>query len=65
MCAYTYPSEQNIGLKMLQQRAKDDPGIEKFLDYFYKFCIELLFKPFQEVPEAKDVRGASRVLLCP
>ncbi|KAI1787622.1 component of IIS longevity pathway SMK-1-domain-containing protein [Ganoderma leucocontextum] len=45
----------NIGLKMLQQRAKDDPGIEKFLDYFYKFCIELLFKPFQEVPETKDV----------
>ncbi|KAI1795069.1 component of IIS longevity pathway SMK-1-domain-containing protein [Ganoderma leucocontextum] len=46
---------QNIGLKMLQQRAKDDPGIEKFLDYFYKFCIELLFKPFQEVPETKNV----------
>ena len=44
---------------MLQQRAKDDPGIEKFLDYFYKFCIDILFKPFQEIPESKDVSGAS------
>ena len=44
---------------MLQQRAKDDPGIEKFLDYFYKFCIDILFKPFQEIPESKHVSGAS------
>ena len=47
-----------MGLKMLQ-RSKDDPGIEKFLDYFYKFCIDILFKPFQEIPESKDVSGAS------
>ncbi|KAH9939250.1 component of IIS longevity pathway SMK-1-domain-containing protein [Epithele typhae] len=52
----------NIGLKMLQQRAKDDPGIEKFLDYFYKFCIDILFKPFQEIPEAKDVSEPTFVL---
>ncbi|TBU63354.1 component of IIS longevity pathway SMK-1-domain-containing protein [Dichomitus squalens] len=39
----------------MHQRAKDDPGIEKFLDYFYKFCIDILFKPFQEIPESKDV----------
>ena len=42
---------------MLQQRAKDDPGIEKFLDYFYKFCIDILFKPLLEVPEWKDMQG--------
>ncbi|RDX55399.1 DUF625-domain-containing protein [Lentinus brumalis] len=46
---------QNVGLKLLQQRGKDDPGVEKFLDYFYKYCMDILFKPFQEIPEAKDV----------
>lgn len=48
---------QNLGLKLLQQRAKDDPGVEKFLDYFYKFCMDAVFKPFQEIPESKDVNG--------
>ena len=48
---------QNIGLKLLQQRAKDDPGVEKFLDYFYKFCMDILFKPFQDIPEFKDYTG--------
>ena len=40
------------------QRTKDDPGIEKFLDYFYKFCIDILFKPLRDIPESKDYRGA-------
>ena len=39
------------------QRAKDDPGIEKFLDYFYKFCIDVLFRPVHDMPEYKDVTG--------
>ncbi|KAI0650842.1 DUF625-domain-containing protein [Trametes meyenii] len=52
----------NLGLKLLQQRVKDDPGIEKFLDYFYKFCIEVLFKPIQDMPESKDVTDSSLVL---
>ncbi|KAI9057414.1 DUF625-domain-containing protein [Trametes sanguinea] len=57
------PSEApNIQLKLLQQRAKDDPGIEKFLDYFYKFCIDLLFKPLQDVPEYKDLTEPSLAL---
>ncbi|KAI0371515.1 DUF625-domain-containing protein [Pilatotrama ljubarskyi] len=47
----------NLSLKLLQQRAKDDPGIEKFLDYFYKFCIDVLFRPLQDLPEYKDVNG--------
>ena len=41
---------------MLQQRGKDDPGVEKFLDYFYKYCMDILFKPFQEIPES-DLEG--------
>ncbi|KAI0711050.1 component of IIS longevity pathway SMK-1-domain-containing protein [Cerioporus squamosus] len=53
---------QNIGLKLLQQRGKDDPGVEKFLDYFYKYCMDILFKPFQEIPEAKDVSDPVFVL---
>ncbi|KAL4076285.1 component of IIS longevity pathway SMK-1-domain-containing protein [Scleroderma citrinum] len=32
-------------------RPKDDPGTEKFLDYFYKNCIEVLFKPYSDIPD--------------
>ncbi|KAI8982774.1 DUF625-domain-containing protein [Trametes punicea] len=46
---------QNLQLKLLQQRVKDDPGIEKFLDYFYKFCIDVLFRPLHDVTEYKDL----------
>ncbi|CDO73840.1 hypothetical protein BN946_scf185015.g169 [Trametes cinnabarina] len=57
------PSEApSIQLKLLQQRAKDDPGIEKFLDYFYKFCIDVLFKPLQDLPEYKDLTETSLAL---
>lgn len=45
-----------VGAKLLG-RPKDDPGTEKFLDYFYKSCIELLFKPFSDVPEFKNLTG--------
>ena len=44
---------------MPQQRANDDPGIKKFLGYFYKSCIGFLLKPFQELPESKSISGAS------
>ena len=43
-----------VGVKLLA-RAKDDPGTERFLDYFYKQCIETLFRPFQDVPEFKNL----------
>lgn len=39
------------------QRAKDDPGVEKFLEYFYKSCIETLFKPFGDIPEFKQLQS--------
>lgn len=39
------------------QRAKDDPGVEKFLDYFYKQCIDVLFKPFGDIPDFKNLAG--------
>jgi protein phosphatase-4 regulatory subunit 3 len=45
-----------VGIK-LPSRGKDDLGTEKFLDYFYKGCIELLFKPFSEIPEFKNLKG--------
>lgn len=41
----------------LLQRAKDDPGVEKFMDYFYKNCVDALFKPFSDIPEFKNRTG--------
>ncbi|KAI0717949.1 component of IIS longevity pathway SMK-1-domain-containing protein [Fomitopsis betulina] len=37
------------GFKTLQ-RDKDAPGVERFLDNFYKFCIDTLFRPFGDIP---------------
>jgi len=42
------------GLKYLQ-RNKDEPGVERFLDNFYKYCIETLFRPFGDIPEFKTL----------
>lgn len=39
------------------QRAKDDPGVEKFLEYFYKSCIDTLFKPFGDIPEFRQLQS--------
>ncbi|KIJ69852.1 hypothetical protein HYDPIDRAFT_104481 [Hydnomerulius pinastri MD-312] len=39
-----------INAKMLA-RPKDDPGTEKFLDYFYKNCLEVLFRPYSDIPD--------------
>ncbi|KAH8096612.1 component of IIS longevity pathway SMK-1-domain-containing protein [Cristinia sonorae] len=39
-----------VGPKVFQ-RPKDDPATEKFLDYFYKHCVEVLFRPFFDIPE--------------
>ena len=43
----------------LPTRGKDDPGTEKFLDYFYKYCIETLFRPMNDIPEFKILTGKS------
>ncbi|KZT70333.1 DUF625-domain-containing protein [Daedalea quercina L-15889] len=42
------------GFKTLQ-RDKDAPGVERFLDNFYKYCIETLFRPFGDIPEFKTL----------
>jgi protein phosphatase-4 regulatory subunit 3 len=46
------------GLNVKLLRPKDDPGTEKFLDYFYKRCIDLLFKPFSDIPDFKTQTGS-------
>lgn len=45
-----------VGAKVFQ-RPKDDPATEKFLDYFYKHCVEVLFKPFFDIPEFSRMSG--------
>ncbi|KAF5387750.1 hypothetical protein D9615_000680 [Tricholomella constricta] len=34
---------------------KDDPGTERYMDYFYKECLRLLFKPLFDLPEWSKV----------
>ncbi|KAI0080632.1 DUF625-domain-containing protein [Panus rudis PR-1116 ss-1] len=50
-----------IGAKMFQ-RPKDDPGQDKFLEYFYKQCAEILFKPFFDLPEFSKVTDDGIIL---
>ncbi|EMD40366.1 hypothetical protein CERSUDRAFT_110962 [Gelatoporia subvermispora B] len=45
---------QAAGVKMMQ-RAKDHPANEQFMDYFYKQCMETLFRPFGDIPEFKTM----------
>ncbi|KAF7294291.1 SMK-1 domain-containing protein [Mycena chlorophos] len=33
---------------------KDEPGTERFMDYFYRDCVNILFKPLLELPEWKN-----------
>ncbi|KAG7097393.1 hypothetical protein E1B28_004743 [Marasmius oreades] len=33
---------------------KDDPGTERFMEYFYKDCVEALFAPLHELPKWRD-----------
>ncbi|KAG6910155.1 hypothetical protein DXG01_012914 [Tephrocybe rancida] len=35
---------------------KDDPGTERYMDYFYKDCLNILFKPLFELPEWRNVK---------
>lgn len=49
-------SQPMVGVKVFQ-RPKDDPATEKFLDYFYKHCVEVLFKPFFDIPEFSRLSG--------
>lgn len=36
---------------------KDDTGTERFLEYFYKDCVHILFKPLLELQEWKNCKG--------
>ncbi|KAG6868759.1 hypothetical protein C0993_011028 [Termitomyces sp. T159_Od127] len=39
-----------------QPPRKDDPGTERYMDYFYKDCLGILFKPFFDLPEWRNVQ---------
>ncbi|KAJ4479126.1 component of IIS longevity pathway SMK-1-domain-containing protein [Lentinula aciculospora] len=34
---------------------KDEPGTERFIEYFYKNCVQILFKPFYILPDWRNV----------
>ncbi|KAG6845446.1 hypothetical protein H0H87_009354 [Tephrocybe sp. NHM501043] len=36
---------------------KDDPGTERYMDYFYKDCLHILFKPLFDLPEWRNAQG--------
>ncbi|TRM67857.1 component of IIS longevity pathway SMK-1-domain-containing protein [Schizophyllum amplum] len=36
---------------------KDEPGTERFLDYFYKGCAKTLFAPITDLPDWRSVNG--------
>jgi protein phosphatase 4 regulatory subunit 3 len=41
----------------IPQRPKDDPSLERFMEYFYKHCVDVLFHPLLDLPEFKNVTG--------
>lgn len=53
--------EHPMGTKVFQ-RPKDDPGTERFMDYFYKHCVDLLFHPLLDLPDFKNVTDANLTL---
>lgn len=40
---------------------KDEPSNERFLDYFYKSCVNALMKPLTDLPEWRNLSGKSGV----
>jgi protein phosphatase-4 regulatory subunit 3 len=44
-----------VGPKPLLAR-KDDPNTERFMDYFYRHCIDILLKPLTNLPEWKNFK---------
>ena len=45
----------------LYQRPKDDPVTERFLEFFYKQCAEILFGPLIDLPEFKSQGGTCAI----
>lgn len=49
-----------VASKLLARQTKDDPSVERFLDNFYKVCVETLFRPIlSDVPEHQDTESKS------
>ncbi|KAJ7693818.1 component of IIS longevity pathway SMK-1-domain-containing protein [Mycena rosella] len=38
----------------LRTMRKDDPGTERFMDYFYRECVSILFRPMMDLPEWRN-----------
>lgn len=58
LCYLSLISSQASGFNIKAiPRPKDDPQTEEFLEYFYKTCVEVLFKPFFDLPEFKTLTG--------
>ncbi|KAJ3985763.1 component of IIS longevity pathway SMK-1-domain-containing protein [Lentinula detonsa] len=43
------------GSEATQMTRKDEPGTERFIEYFYKHCVQILFKPLYDLPDWRDV----------
>ncbi|KAJ6515393.1 component of IIS longevity pathway SMK-1-domain-containing protein [Mycena sanguinolenta] len=39
---------------VMRNPRRDDPGTERFMEYFYRDCIHILFKPISTLPEWKN-----------
>ncbi|KLO19930.1 DUF625-domain-containing protein [Schizopora paradoxa] len=45
--------------KLLSRQTKDDPSVERFLDNFYKVCVDTLFRPIlSDVPEHQETENS-------
>jgi protein phosphatase-4 regulatory subunit 3 len=55
--AVGYIIEQAVGPKPLLAR-KDDPNTERFMDYFYRNCVDILLKPLTNLPEWKNFKDS-------
>ncbi|KIL70395.1 hypothetical protein M378DRAFT_156518 [Amanita muscaria Koide BX008] len=55
------PSEANP-LAARPPARKDDPGTERYMEYFYKHCVHILFRPLQNLSEWKVIRESTLVL---
>lgn len=50
---------QAAGPKLPVLPRKDDPGTERYMEYFYKNCADLLFKPLMTLQEWKTCKEAT------
>ncbi|KAJ7462163.1 component of IIS longevity pathway SMK-1-domain-containing protein [Mycena latifolia] len=39
---------------IVRNTRRDDPGTEQFMNYFYRECVNILFKPMLDLPEWKN-----------